>query len=198
MSDPVIALIVFLFPFAYSPGPGNMVFAANGARFGFRATMAAHAGYHVATWIVTVAIGFGFAEVLQGLPRILTVIQWGGSAYVLYLAWRCLRSGAISAAPDAAPIGFSEGVILLVLNPKAYLIIALMFSRFLATTDTGERLAVIVLSTLFTLNNLMAFVAWTILGDRIAARFRDDGHARKLNLFFGMMLAGVAGWMLLG
>jgi len=35
-----IALLVFLFPLAYSPGPGNIFFATNGARFGFRSTLA--------------------------------------------------------------------------------------------------------------------------------------------------------------
>jgi hypothetical protein len=51
-----IALILFLFPLAYSPGPGNMFFAANGARFGFRSTVPSNVGYHVATWIATAAI----------------------------------------------------------------------------------------------------------------------------------------------
>lgn len=46
----VIAFLTFLFPLAYSPGPGNMVFAANGARFGIRATLRASAGHHIATW----------------------------------------------------------------------------------------------------------------------------------------------------
>ncbi len=32
-------LIVFLFPLTYSLGPGNMFFAANGARFGWRKTL---------------------------------------------------------------------------------------------------------------------------------------------------------------
>ena len=53
MTEPVLALLIFLFPLAYSPGPGNTLFAANGAVFGFRATLPASAGYHLATWAVT-------------------------------------------------------------------------------------------------------------------------------------------------
>ena len=45
----VLALLAFLFPLAYSPGPGNMFFAAIGARFGLRSTLAATAGYHITT-----------------------------------------------------------------------------------------------------------------------------------------------------
>ena len=49
MDFDLIALLVFLFPLAFSPGPGNMLFAANGARFGIRATFWASMGYHIAT-----------------------------------------------------------------------------------------------------------------------------------------------------
>lgn len=59
MIEITIALIIFLFPLAYSPGPGNMFFAANGARFGFAATVPSNIGYHIATWLVTVVIGLG-------------------------------------------------------------------------------------------------------------------------------------------
>jgi threonine/homoserine/homoserine lactone efflux protein len=34
MTETILALIIFLLPLAFSPGPGNMFFAAIGARFG--------------------------------------------------------------------------------------------------------------------------------------------------------------------
>ena len=52
MMETVFILVLFLLPLAFSPGPGNMFFAANGARFGFAATIPSNTGYHVATWIV--------------------------------------------------------------------------------------------------------------------------------------------------
>jgi len=39
MIDLTIKIVIFLFPLAYSPGRGNMFFAANGGRFGFQATV---------------------------------------------------------------------------------------------------------------------------------------------------------------
>ena len=57
----IFALLIFLFPLAFSPGPGNMFFAANVARFGFVNTISANLGYHLATIIVTFLIGFGFS-----------------------------------------------------------------------------------------------------------------------------------------
>ncbi|KGJ04570.1 Threonine/homoserine/homoserine lactone efflux protein [Paracoccus halophilus] len=196
MTEPTLALIAFLFPLAYSPGPGNLFFAANGARFGFRATVPANIGYHLATWIVTCALGLGFSALAAQAGMLLGLLKWLGSAYVLLLAWRFLRAGALQGAAAARPAGFADGALLLVLNPKAYVIIALMFTQFLGGGDAAATGPVVWIATVFTLNNMLAFVLWTLLGDRLAAGFRQDIAARRLNTVLGAMLAAVAFWML--
>jgi threonine/homoserine/homoserine lactone efflux protein len=198
MLELTIALILFLFPLAYSPGPGNLFFAANGARFGLGATMPAMAGYHVATMLVTVAIGLGFAVAIEEFPWFFDIVKWGGSAYVLYLAWKFFRTGMTGETGDARAAGFMEGGLPLVLNPKAYMIIVLMFTQFLGLATAGYTTTVLWISLVFTINNLIAFMAWALIGDRILARFRDAASSRKLNLAFGVVLAAVAVWMMLG
>ncbi len=120
----------------------------------------------------------------------------GGGIYVLFLALRFLRAGAYGGAAVARPAGFADGAILLILNPKAYAIIALMYSQFLGAAGAGDLGAIGWISTVFTLNNLAAFALWTLAGDRLAAGFRDTVAARRMNLISGALLAGVALWML--
>ena len=197
MSQTVAALIVFLFPLAYSPGPGNIFFAANGARFGFGATVPANVGYHLATWIVTAAIGLGFVAAMEQFPLVFVILQVAGSLFVLRIAWKLFRAGALEDNEDAQPAGFANGVLLLLLNPKAYVIITLMFTQFLAPMDSGELSAVLIIATVFTLNNLVAFSVWALVGDKIAGLFRTPDSARRLNMVFGAVLALVAVWMLI-
>lgn len=196
MSETLVALLVFLFPLAYSPGPGNMVFAANGARFGMRATLPASLGYHLATWLVTAAIGLGLMSALAAAPELFLALKLAGSLYVFRLAWRLFRAGAADGGTEAKPATFFDGAILLLLNPKAYVIIALMFTQFLPEAGTVGGGPVMMITTVFTLNNLIAFTAWTVLGDRLAAVFAHDSSARTLNRGFGAVLAAVAVWML--
>ncbi|MFV0361360.1 LysE family translocator [Tropicimonas sp.] len=198
MFEMSLALVAFLFPLAYSPGPGNMFFAANGARFGLAATVPASAGYHAATWAVTAATGFGFAAAADLVPGFLVAIRWLGAGYVFLIAWRFLRAGASAGGPEAAPAGFVDGAMLLLLNPKAYVIIVLLFSQFLTAPGGGAVADVLWITTVFTLNNLVAFTVWTVIGSRLGARFRDAGGARRLNAAFGTILALVALWMLAG
>ena len=195
MIQTTIALILFLFPLAYSPGPGNLFFAANGARFGFRSTVPANAGYHAATWIVTVGIGFGFISAFDRFPNAFLAVKIAGSVYVLWIAWKLFRSGVLREGGIAKPATFVDGAVLLLLNPKAYVIIALMFTQFLDPASE-QLVAVLLISTVFTFNNMVAFSVWTLVGDRISRVFRTPESAHRLNMTFGAMLAMVGVWML--
>lgn len=174
-----------------------MFFAANSARFGFRATVPASIGYHVATWFVTAAIGLGFIAALEKFPQIFTVLKVAGSLYVLWIAWKLFKAGTLGVNKAAKAATFTDGVILLILNPKAYVIIALMFTQFLDQSEIGRLAAVLLITTVFTFNNLVAFSIWALVGDKIAGYFRTPESARKLNVMFGGILAAVAIWMLL-
>lgn len=189
-----IALLIFLLPLAYSPGPGNMFFAAIGARFGAKASIPASIGYHSATWLVTALIGLGFAEIARLAPVVFQIIKYAGVAYILWLAWTFIRAGSTNIQVDAKAATAIDGAVLLLLNPKAYLIVVLMFTQFL--NPDSSWMLVIWITTLFTVNNLIAFAVWAVAGDMLTRRFRTESQARRLNLVFGLLLAGVALWML--
>ncbi len=195
MQPMILPLVIFLFPLAFSPGPGNMVFAAAGARFGLRAMLPANAGYHIATLAVTILIGLGFAEAMGAFPGLFGAIKLAGALYVLWLAAALMRASAQDGA-EARPMGFGGGVILLLLNPKAYVITALMLTQFLTHHGRSGLGFVMVIAVIFTLNNLAAFLVWTAFGDVIARRFRQTGHMRHANTLLGAML-GAAGLRML-
>jgi threonine/homoserine/homoserine lactone efflux protein len=196
MLELTLALVLFLLPLAYSPGPGNMFFAAIGGRFGLRASIPATVGYHVATFVVTLAIGLGFTSLASLSPVLFDILKYAGAAYVFWLAWGFLRAGGIHGEADARSATALDGAILLVLNPKAYLIIALMFTQFLPTAGAGHPSLILWITTVFTLNNLIAFTVWTIAGDLLTRRFRSNSSARPLNVAFGLLFAAVAVWIL--
>lgn len=197
MLQTAAALVLFLFPLAFSPGPGNLFFAANSARFGFKATIPANIGYHSATWCVTAAIGFGFIAAFADHPQVFMALKIAGAIYVLWLAWRLFGAGTLQAVESGGSVTFGDGVVLLVLNPKAYVIIALMFTQFLGAPGAGQTALVIWITCIFTLNNLVAFCVWGLIGDRLARHFRTAQSALWLNRVFGAMLAAVAVWMVL-
>lgn len=199
--DTVIALLVFLFPLAYSPGPGNAFFAAIGASKGLKATVPALAGYHVATFIVTALIGVGLGVAILNHPPVAKSLAAVGSLYVLWLAWSFIRSArhrsTVTNEPVAKPsIGFWAGAIVLLLNPKAYYIVAVMFTQFLRPPN-DDATTVLAVTTIFTLNNLLAFIAWAVSGRILFALFRGERAGRLIDYLFAALLIAVAVWMAL-
>ena len=196
MTTQTLALLAFLLPLAWSPGPGNMVFAAIGAREGLTASWLASLGYHAATWLVTAVIGFGFTTITQAAPGFFRLIALLGAGYVFWLAWRFWQAGGLRVtSPTMRRTGIGDGAALLFFNAKAYAIIAAMFTQFLPP-DADWRL-VLWITTVFTLHNLVAFTCWTWAGDVILRRYRAAHTARLLNRGSALMLGCVALWMLL-
>ena len=190
----IFALIIFLFPLAFSPGPGNMFFAANGARFGFVNTLSANLGYHLATIIVTFLIGFAFSVFFSFIEKQYQYIQIIGSLYVMYLAYKFFRADVYNQNSQKFRCTFTDGVVLLVFNPKAYVIISLMFAIFL---DSNQNiLKLIIITLVFTINNFISFTLWTVFGDLIGAKFRNEKYSKILNNVFSLLLFLVGVWML--
>jgi threonine/homoserine/homoserine lactone efflux protein len=191
MFDLTLPLLLFLFPLAYSPGPGNSFFAALGAQAGYSGTLPASLGYHAATAVVTLAVGLGFGGLSDA---VLTILRYAGGAWVLWIAWRMWTAPPAQTGSTTAVAGFRDGAALLVLNPKAWLIIGLMFSQFLPSG--GGVAQVFWITTIFTLNNFLAFALWTLAGAGLGRVFDSGRQGVWLNRMFALTLAGVGIWML--
>ncbi len=196
-----LALIVFLFPLAYSPGPGNTFFAALGASGGLRSAVPALIGYHAATFVVTAAIGLGLGLTVLSEPLFAKALSAIGSLYVLWIGiqfFRSARSQSDGESDDvqapAKRVGFVGGAIVLLFNPKAYVIIGLLFTQFLRVED--EKVwNVLAITTVFTTNNLVAFIVWVIAGAALTRLIRGSNARTYIDYIFSVTLVGVAVWM---
>jgi threonine/homoserine/homoserine lactone efflux protein len=191
----ILALILFLAPLAYSPGPGNAFFAVNGALHGAGKTIPALAGYHIATFFVTAAIGAGLSLTVLQEPRIAWTFTILSALYMLWLAAQCFmtfiraKTGQTLATAELPPT-FGAGVMLLLLNPKAYAIILLMFGAFVNASSTS--FSVFMITAIFTLNNFVAFTVWAIAGQALAIPL----SGRTASLVYAFAFVAVAIWLL--
>jgi threonine/homoserine/homoserine lactone efflux protein len=184
-----LTLLIFLFPLAYSPGPGNLFFAALGARSGWHGVWPAFCGYHAATFLAALATGAGLM-VLAG-PKLMHALGLAGSAYMLWLALKLWRAGDPNAesAPPKATV--TDGAALLLLNPKAWTIMAALFVQY----PEASPAKIVEVALIFTLNNAVAFAVWTAVGLTLLAK---PGCARIANRAFAVILGAVALRLALG
>lgn len=123
------ALAAFLL--IITPGPGVLTTAGVGAGYGYRHGVNYVFGLFLGSNLVALAVVTGLAAVLLADPVIRTVLLWASAMYLLYLAYRIAFSGtkiAFIGAPR--PPGIAGGLMLQIINPKAYVVATTLFSGF--------------------------------------------------------------------
>lgn len=114
-----------------TPGPGVLSIAGVGAAYGFRAGLKYLIGLFLGTNLVMAAVITGLAAIVLSVPVIRTVLMIASVAYLLYLAARIALAGSRIAFIEAktAP-GVGAGVLLQVINPKAYAVNTALITGF--------------------------------------------------------------------
>ena len=137
--------VFFLF---ITPGPGVLSAAGVGSAYGYRKGVRYFIGLFIGTNLVSLAVISGLAAIMMSNPPARAFFLFASIGYLLYLAFRIAFSGnrlAFIKAP-AAP-GVLSGILLQVINPKAYAVNTAFFSGFAfwpasLTTETLIKLAI--------------------------------------------------------
>ncbi len=112
-----------------SPGPAPLTLAALGAAQGFRRSLPFLGGLIAGLLLIMLAAASGLASLLQSFPVLASTLRWLGAAYILYLAFRIATSPQVTANSDNA-VGFKNGLLFNLMNPKAYMALLSLLSQF--------------------------------------------------------------------
>ena len=177
--------VVYLLVAAYTPGPNNIISLTNGSCFGWRRGIRYNFGQFFGLLIVMTLCVFGSLLLNELLPVIAPYMQVVGSAYILYLAWKMLRSDS-ELEEHEGHSGFWYGFGMQFLNVKTY------FSVF-ATAQAhilpfyGEKPAVLLLFCLgMTVNAVIASCCW-LFGGSLFRRFLSS-HGKAINIVMALLL----------
>ena len=115
-----------------TPGPGVLSLAGVGSAFGFRAGLKYFIGLFVGNNLVGVFVISGVGALVLADPVTRTVLLVLSSIYLIYLASTIALSGSnIGFKGYTHRPGISSGVLLQIINPKAYVVNSTMYSGFL-------------------------------------------------------------------
>ncbi len=176
-----------------SPGPATLSMAATGAAFGARRGLLYLAGISLGMLLVMTVTASGVVGLLLALPGVTPAVSLVAAAYFLWLAWRIATAPPLDEAdPARQPPRLPAGILLALVNPKAYAAMAALFSSFLLVPgalalDAGLKIAL--LSTMIVGVNL----AWLLTGAALTRLFREPRANRAINLLFAaLLLASIA------
>lgn len=114
-----------------TPGPGVLSAAGFGAAYGFKPSLRYVLGLFLGTNLVLLSIISGFAAIIMSMPQLRLVLMVLSVSYLLYLAARIAFAGAKIAFISAKTSpGIWSGILLQVINPKAYAVNTSLITGF--------------------------------------------------------------------
>jgi threonine/homoserine/homoserine lactone efflux protein len=192
METPLLALIGFAFAASVTPGPNNMLVAANAAANGVRATLPHMVGIGAGFAFMIMVVGLGLAGVLAAHPRLAQGMRLASMAWLVWLAWK-IASAPVGAAGAGAPgfrFGFVKAVLFQWVNPKAWLL-ALSIAAAWVRPDEAAVPQLLVFGAVFFVVTVPSCVPWALLGHG-AARVLGGGGGRMrvFNIAMAVLLVG--------
>ncbi len=194
--DLYLSMAAFALASSITPGPVNLVALNCGARFGFRASARHITGATVGFTLLLLLIGLGLYELLERAPMLMRGVQWGGVAFLLYMAWR-LAADDGRLEPAAAGNGPSalNGALMQWLNPKAWLASVAGMGLFAAN---GDVLRVWLFAGLYFVICYGSIACWAGAGAFLSRYLQEPGRVRWLNRTMALLLAGSALYLVAG
>ena len=195
MTEAILALLIASTLLLGSPGPATLSLAAVGGSWGVSRGLPYLAGL-LAGLLCAMAGGvFGVAAVFVKWPQARWLVQLLGAAYLVYIAIR-IATAPLLAAGASEQHGIPrlrDGVILNLLNPKAYAAFFVLFSQFLLPFDdlavSYAVTAVIVFSA-----GVAVDTAWLAIGSTIRPVFTHPRSARATRVLFGVAIVAATLW----
>ena len=186
-----LALLGFIAFMVGTPGPANLVAMLAGVTQGLRGCTGFIAGLIVGKIGLNLFIGFGFGVVLAADPVLQTAFSYASASYMIWLA---VRSWPRSVNParnqhqnPAVKFRFRDGVIVLPLNPKAWVMVVLAWGHFApALGDFSLQLPVVMLS--FALCQLVFHGLWCALGAYLGKSFAYNQRLAKLMILLTILV----------
>lgn len=187
--EAILPLFIFALVSSITPGGATTMSAASGANFGFRRSIPLMIGIATGLASMAAAAALGLAGVLVAMPSLQIILKAGGSAYLLWLAWKVGRAGPPCLDTALArPTSFANGVWLLWLNPKAWAMTLGAAASF-ATLASGPARLGIVLAIAFGLAATISVSVWCTFGTLMARLIRTEAQWRGLNTALAILLA---------
>ena len=200
-STEFIALLVLATAMSFTPGPNTALSSAMAANHGLRRTMPFVCAVPLGWGLLLTFSALGVGALLVALPLLAWAVKLTGAAYLVWLARRLAMTQELGQADaQRLQIGFWQGVVLQLVNIKAWMLALALVSGWVAGYDNAGWRFVIVLPVMLVFafgSNLAYALVGSLLREWLAG---PDGTRQRLRWFNRVMAAVLvltAGWMLL-
>lgn len=186
--EDLFGFILAGFALAGSPGPANISLAAVGAAHGSRRGSGYLCGIVAGMAVVISVAASGVTGAILAVPGLKPVLVAAAALYFIYLAYRIATAPPLDdATKEHRPPPFAAGLLLSLVNPKAYAAMTALFSGFIlggVPSALGVAVKIAVLLAIV----VSVTAAWLLAGAALTRAFRSPKVSRGLNVAFAILL----------
>ncbi|MCA9915371.1 MAG: LysE family translocator [Anaerolineae bacterium] len=191
ISGSLFALVSFVLVATFTPGPSNISSASMGILYGYRNTLKFLAGLATGVFVMMVVSGLISTAILDLMPTVEPILRILGAAYILYLAVAILKASYTFEQADTAPMGYFQGLLLQILNPKLIVYAMTLFSAFLAPIADNPLLLVLA-ALILTTTAFCATSVWALFGVIIQRYLHHPRVKLAVNVVLSLLLVYTA------
>ena len=184
----MLTFAIAVFVLAATPGPALLSILGTGAAFGFRVGLKYVTGALVGANVVILLVISGLANFLEGLSQIRVILIFISLCYLSYIAFQIATSSSNSGLERTTnPVGFKDGVIIQLINPKAYAVALALFSGFPFSKQTlfvEIYLKLLLINVIF----IPAYLAWLLTGVKLNSLNLSHKKARKVKITLALLM----------
>lgn len=183
-------IILFSFGIMYTPGPVNILSINQGVNKKFKSMYGFFAGVGAAMLIWLLVTGYSGDRLVK--KSYVIYISIAGALYIIYLAYKVLKSSVDFAREDSKKaITFKDGFLMQLFNPKAPLaVLPLATISFPVNGVTGYK--IIFVSIILSIMAGMAPCVYGYLGGKFSFIIMNKRVIKIFNVFMALLLVYVA------
>lgn len=189
------ALLLFATAMAFTPGPNTTLAAALAANRGLGHAMRFVCAVPVGWGLLLVGVTLGLGPLLATAPVLRGALQALGLGYMLWLAWKLARSGALGQAdPARFDVGFGQGVLLQFVNIKAWMNALLICAGWVTVADPPWARLALVLPLMMAYGFASNFT-YALVGHALRGWLAQGARLLWFNRGLAGVLVATAAWM---
>ena len=180
-------LVGFSVAMTITPGPNNLMVAAAAANHGITETVPHILGITVGFTLMLAIVAGGLGGVVDAVPFLHPVLQWGGAAWLLYLAWKIATAPPPSEQRSRPSLGFFGAAAFQWVNPKAWMIAVAAASEFVVPgrpllLEAGR------IAGIFAIVAIPCILPWAMLGSGTARILNAPHRLQAFNIVMAVLL----------
>ena len=192
----LFAMLAFILPLSFLPGPNNLLSAAHSSRHGFKKSLPLISGMVIGWLLLGLVVGYG-ALFIENNPDLLNFLTYIGVGYIIYLSYQIATASPVGEKDISdEEFGIKTGVVLQTVNGKAFIQLLVVLTTFgtVFGLDWEGKMIIVLINVGI---KLLGWFCWASFGSALKKLFSDPKSGILINRIMGFSLFCVAIWIVM-